>query len=57
MLDAARRLSARRGDGLRIEAASDPNDPNQALYESGAQLPGQHAILAGPTFQAWLDAR
>ena len=56
MVDAARRLSARRGDAVRIEAASNPDDPDQALYEGGAQLPGPNAILAGPTFQAWLEA-
>jgi uncharacterized protein YbjT (DUF2867 family) len=56
MVDAAKRLSARRGDGLRIEAVSSPHDPDQALYEAGAQLPGPDAILGGPTFQAWLEA-
>jgi uncharacterized protein YbjT (DUF2867 family) len=56
MLDAATRLSVRRGDGLRIESVSNPADPDLALYESGAQLPGPNAILGGPTFQAWLEA-
>jgi uncharacterized protein YbjT (DUF2867 family) len=56
MVDAARRLCARRGDAVRIEAARNPDDPDQALYEGGAQLPGPNAILAGPTFQAWLEA-
>jgi uncharacterized protein YbjT (DUF2867 family) len=56
MVDAAKRLSARRGDGLRIEGASDPDDPDRALYEAGAQLPGPNAVLGGPTFQAWLEA-
>jgi uncharacterized protein YbjT (DUF2867 family) len=56
MVDAAKRLSARRGDGLRIEGVSNPDDPDHALYESGAQLPGPGAILGGPTFQAWLEA-
>jgi uncharacterized protein YbjT (DUF2867 family) len=56
MADAAKRLSARRGDGLRIEGVSNPDDPDRALYEAGAQLPGPNAILAGPTFQAWLEA-
>jgi uncharacterized protein YbjT (DUF2867 family) len=55
MLDAAKRLSAWRGDRLRIESASNPADPDLALYESGAQLPGPDAILGGPTFQAWLE--
>ena len=56
MVEAAKRLSARRGDGVRIEAARNPDDPDQALYEQGAQLPGPDAILAGPTFQEWLEA-
>jgi uncharacterized protein YbjT (DUF2867 family) len=55
MADAAKRLSARRHDGLRIESVSDPNDPDRAAYEAGAQLPGPNAILAGPTFDSWLE--
>ena len=47
---------ARRGDPVRIEGVSDPADPDRALYESGALLPGPHATLAGPTFAEWLDA-
>jgi uncharacterized protein YbjT (DUF2867 family) len=45
-------LAARRGDAARVEEASDPA---QAVYESGALLPGPGATLAGPTFEAWLD--
>jgi uncharacterized protein YbjT (DUF2867 family) len=56
MVDAARRLSARRGDGLRIEGVSNPDDPDRALYETGANLPGKGAILGGPTFEAWLES-
>jgi uncharacterized protein YbjT (DUF2867 family) len=56
MVDAAKRLCARRGDGVRIEGVSNPDDPDRALYEAGAQLPGKGAILGGPTFQAWLEA-
>lgn len=56
MVEAARRLSARRKDGLRIEGAYDPADPDSALYASGAVLPGPNAVLGGPTFQQWLDA-
>jgi hypothetical protein len=40
---------------LRIEGVSDPADPGAALYESGALLPGPGAVLAGPTFDAWLE--
>jgi uncharacterized protein YbjT (DUF2867 family) len=56
LVDAARRLVARRGDAIRIEEVSDPANPDHALYETGALLPGPNAILAGPTFDAWLEA-
>jgi len=56
LVDMARLLVARRGDPVRIEGVSDPADPDRDLYETGALLPGPHAILAGPTFAAWLDA-
>jgi uncharacterized protein YbjT (DUF2867 family) len=54
LVEAARRLVARRGDAIRIEGVGDPADPGAALYESGALLPSPDAILAGPTFDAWL---
>jgi len=47
---------ARRGLPLRVEAVSDPSDPDSVLYESGAILPGPGATLAGPTFEEWLDS-
>jgi uncharacterized protein YbjT (DUF2867 family) len=56
LADAAMRLVARRGDPVRIEGVIDPTDPDRALYEAGAQLPGPRAILAGPTFDEWLDS-
>ncbi len=56
LVDAAARLVAWRGDALRIEATSNPADPDRALYESGALLPGPNATLAGPTFGEWLEA-
>jgi uncharacterized protein YbjT (DUF2867 family) len=56
LVDMAKLLMARRGDPVRIQAVSDPTDPDSALYESGALLPGPHARLGGPTFQEWLDA-
>jgi uncharacterized protein YbjT (DUF2867 family) len=56
LVDAAVQFTARRGDMARIEGVSDPTDPDRALYESGALLPGPKAILAGPTFQEWLDS-
>ena len=41
---------------MKIEAVSNPADPDDALNSSGALLPGPHATLAGPTFAEWLDA-
>jgi uncharacterized protein YbjT (DUF2867 family) len=56
LVDVARLLVARRGDSVRIEGVSDPDDPEQALYASGALLPGPDAVLTGPTFEQWLDS-
>jgi uncharacterized protein YbjT (DUF2867 family) len=56
LVDVARLVAARRGDSVRIEVVSDPDDPEQALYASGALLPGPDAVLAGPTFEQWLDS-
>jgi uncharacterized protein YbjT (DUF2867 family) len=49
-------LVARRGDSLRVEEASDPEDPDSELAASGGLLPGPDAKLAGPTFEEWLAA-
>jgi hypothetical protein len=54
LVEAARLLAADRGEPVRIEGVSNPDDPDGALYESGALLPGPDAILAGPTFEEWL---
>jgi uncharacterized protein YbjT (DUF2867 family) len=56
LVDMAILLSGRRGDPVRIEGVSDPADPDSDLYEAGALLPGPGAMLAGPTFQEWLDS-
>jgi len=56
LVDVAKLVATRRGDSVRIEAVSDPDDPEQALYASGALLPGPDAVLAGPTFEQWLDS-
>jgi uncharacterized protein YbjT (DUF2867 family) len=56
LVDAAKLVAARRGDSVRIEAVSDPDDPEQAIWASGALLPGPDAVLAGPTFEQWLDS-
>ena len=55
LVEVARLLAARRGDPLRIEGVVNPDDPDADLYAEGAQLPGPHATLAGPTFAEWID--
>jgi uncharacterized protein YbjT (DUF2867 family) len=56
LVDIATLLVARRGDPVKIEGVSNPADPDRDLYEAGGLLPGPDAILAGPTFEEWLDA-
>jgi uncharacterized protein YbjT (DUF2867 family) len=53
--DLATLVAARRGDPVKIEAVSNPADPDDALNSNGGLLPGPHATLAGPTFAAWLE--
>lgn len=57
-VETAKRLIARRGLPLRIEALSNPawSDQDTKLMEAGALLPSPHATLAGPTFQEWLES-
>jgi uncharacterized protein YbjT (DUF2867 family) len=55
LVEMAMLLAARRGDPVKIEAASNPTDPDAVLIETGALLPGPDAILAGPTFEEWLE--
>jgi uncharacterized protein YbjT (DUF2867 family) len=55
LVDAARLLAARRGDGLRVEEVPiDPADPDSERYANGAVLPGPTTKLAGPTFEEWV---
>jgi uncharacterized protein YbjT (DUF2867 family) len=56
LAEIARLLATRRGDPVRIEVATNPADPDVDLYEQGALLPGPQAILAGPTFEEWLES-
>jgi hypothetical protein len=35
---------------------SDPADPDRDVFEKGGLLPGPDAILAGPTFDEWLNS-
>ena len=57
LVEMAELLGARRGGPARIEGVTDPNDPDSAVYQSGALLPGPGATLAGPTFEEWLESR
>lgn len=56
LAEMARLLTAKRGEALRIETVERAGDPDAELYASGALLPGPGAILAGPSFEAWLTA-
>ncbi|HEV2242817.1 MAG TPA: NAD(P)H-binding protein [Streptosporangiaceae bacterium] len=55
LVDMATLLATRRGDPVKIVGVSDPADPDN-LNGTGGLLPGPDAILAGPTFEEWLDA-
>ena len=59
MVEAAALLAARRGDPVRVEGVSGfgPDDPSGELYETGGALPGPDAVLAGPTFEEWLESK
>ena len=52
----ARLLVSRQGQPLKVEGVTDRDDPDHELYENGDLLPGPDAVLAGPTFEEWLDA-
>jgi uncharacterized protein YbjT (DUF2867 family) len=56
LVDMATLFAARRGLGVKIEGVRDPDDPDLEVYVGGGLLPGPDAILAGPTFEEWLDA-
>jgi uncharacterized protein YbjT (DUF2867 family) len=57
LVDVARLFVSRRGLALKIEEADISAEPDGDVYLSGALLPGPDAILAGPTFEEWLDAQ
>jgi uncharacterized protein YbjT (DUF2867 family) len=54
LVELAQLLVQRRGDGVRIEGVSDPDDPDREVFEGGGLLPGPGATLDGPTFAEWL---
>jgi hypothetical protein len=57
LVDMAKLLASRRGDALKVEAVSDPDNPDRELFETHGLLPGPDATLAGPTFEEWLLAK
>lgn len=56
LIDLATLFVARSGLHLRVQDVSDPDDPDDKIWEDGSLLPQPHAMLAGPTFEAWLDS-
>jgi uncharacterized protein YbjT (DUF2867 family) len=56
LVDAAALFAGRRGLAVKVEGVRDPDDPDLDLYVGGGLLPGPDAILAGSTFEEWLDA-
>jgi len=55
MIEMATLFAERQGHPAKVEGVSDPADQD-GLNESGGLLPGPGAILAGPTFEEWLNA-
>jgi len=55
LVEMAKLLVARRGDGPRIETGEWPDDP-EGIYPAGGLLPGPVAKLAGPTYEEWLGS-
>jgi uncharacterized protein YbjT (DUF2867 family) len=54
LAEMARLYASTRGVQVEIEEASNPDDPDSPMYESGGLLPGPNAAVAGPTFEQWL---
>jgi uncharacterized protein YbjT (DUF2867 family) len=56
LVEVAKLYAKRHGDPVRVEERSDPDDQDREINEGGGLLPGPNAILAGPTFEEWLEA-
>jgi uncharacterized protein YbjT (DUF2867 family) len=56
LVEAATRLTSRRDIPVKVEGVGDPDATTRELYESGGLLPGPGAVLAGPTFEEWLES-
>ncbi|NKY28755.1 SDR family oxidoreductase [Nocardia gamkensis] len=50
-------VAARRGEPARVEEIVDTGDPDHELPAGGALLAGPGAIIAGPTFEQWLEQK
>jgi uncharacterized protein YbjT (DUF2867 family) len=55
LVEVAKLYMERSGDSVRVEERSDRDDPDRQINEGGGLLPGPNAILAGPTFEEWLE--
>ncbi len=56
LASATAKLAARRGGPAHVREVVLDDDPNHRLQADGALLPRPGAIIAGPTFDEWLDA-
>jgi uncharacterized protein YbjT (DUF2867 family) len=56
LVEMAKLVAARTGTPERVEGTSDADDPDRDVFEKGGLLPGPHAMLAGPTFEEWLES-
>jgi uncharacterized protein YbjT (DUF2867 family) len=57
MVAMATLFAGRTGEPLKIEGVDNTADPDHELYTTDVTLPGPGAILAGPTFEEWLDGQ
>jgi uncharacterized protein YbjT (DUF2867 family) len=57
LVDAATLLAGKRGHPAKVEIGAHPAypDPDAEANANGVLLPGPGAILAGPTFERWLE--
>lgn len=55
LVEMAMLLASRRGYPSKVVGVSNPADPDHEINENGGLLPGPDAILAGPTFEEWLE--
>jgi hypothetical protein len=55
LVEMAMLLASRRGYPSKVVGVSNPADPDGEINENGGLLPGPDTILAGPTFEEWLD--